>query len=316
MGGASRRGRRTLVWSVAIIVALLLGAAGALQFAIARNGPAVLDTVDRIAGEAEEIERLPVIRYGEHPAQKLTVHRFKYFEMNETRPVLVFFHGGSWRSGDPEDYNFVGRNFASRGMIVVNAGYRLGKDGRWPAMLEDSAAAVAWVHENIADYGGDPDRIYLMGHSAGAYNVVMLALDRQWLEREGLGDSAVQGVIGLSGPYDFYPFARDSTRDAFGGAPDPKATQPINHARDDAPPLLLVHGEQDTLVKPRNTRALTKALEQAGNTVSARYYPEMDHNAPLLALASPWLSRRDVADTVAEFVLEAKASVPVQPQTR
>ena len=316
MGGKVKRGRRTLILTVVIIVALLLGAAGALQFAIARNGPAVLDTVDRIAGEADEIERLPLVRYGEHPAQKLTIHRFRYFEANETRPVLVFLHGGSWRSGDPEDYNFVGRNFASRGMIVVNAGYRLGEDGRWPAMMEDSAAAVAWVHENIADYGGDPDRVYLMGHSAGAYNVAMLALDRQWLEREGLGDDAVKGVIGLSGPYDFYPFARDSTRDAFGDAPQPEATQPINHVRGDAPPLLLIHGEQDTLVKPRNTRALANALEQAGGAVSARFYPGMDHNAPLLALAAPWLSRRDVAGTVSDFVLGGKASVPVQPQTR
>ena len=316
MGSAGRRGRRTLILTVVIVVALLLGAAGALQFAIARNGPAVLDTLDRIVGGERDVERLPVVRYGKHPAQKLYIHRPATPEGPAALPVLVFIHGGSWRSGDPEDYNFLGRNLASRGMVVVNAGYRLDEDGRWPTMLEDSAAAVSWVQENIATHGGDPDRVYLMGHSAGAYNVAMLGLDEQWLRNEGLSGDAVKGVIGLAGPYDFYPFDSDSTKAAFGDAPEPEATQPINHVRGDAPPLLLIHGAQDTLVKPRNTRALKSAMERTGGPVTARYYAEMDHNAPLLALAEPWLSRRDVADTVSDFVFGAKASVPVQPQTR
>lgn len=306
------------MWAVAIILVVAGLVAGGLQYAIARNGPAVLDTVDSIVrgGGSDDVERLPVVQYGEEAAQKLYVHRVSYFEPGEQRPVLVFFHGGSWRSGDPQYYDFVGRTFASRGMIVVNAGYRLGKAGRWPAMAQDSAAAVAWVHENIADLGGDPDRIFLMGHSAGAYNVAMLALDRQWLEREGLPDSAIKGMIGLAGPYDFFPFDSDSTIAAFGDAPEPEATQPINHVRADAPPLLLIHGEQDTLVKPRNTRALAKAQEDTGGKVTTRYYPDMDHNAPLLALAAPWVTRRDIADTVSDFVLTGEASVPVQGENR
>lgn len=317
MAGTKTRGRRILVVTVVIVVALLLGVAGALQYAIARNGPAVLDTVDRIAGGAPgEVERLPVVRYGDAAEQKLYVHRINLVETNETRPVLVFFHGGSWRSGDPQYYDFIARNLAPRGMTVVNAGYRLGPDGRWPAMVEDSAAAVAWVHRNIAGYGGDPERIYLMGHSAGAYNAAMIALDRQWLGREGLEEGVIKGVIGLAGPYDFYPFDSDSTKAAFGEAARPEATQPINQVRADAAPLLLIHGEQDTLVKPRNSRALASEVEAAGGEVTAQFYEDMDHNAPLLALAAPWVSRRDIAGRIADFVLQNEASVPVQPQTR
>lgn len=320
---------RMIWWGLGILVAAIALGAIALQVAIARDGPAVLSALDRIASGTGEAELKATISTGDHPQQKLIVWGPRgNVQDDEKRPVLLFVHGGSWRSGDPASYDFIARAFVPKGFVVVLAGYRLGENGKYPAMLEDTAAAIGWTHRNIAQYGGDPDRIVIAGHSAGAYNVVMTALEDRWLAREGLDPRDIAGVVGLAGPYDFYPFDSDSTKAAFGEADEPEATQPIAHIRKDAPPILLIHGEKDTLVKPRNTRVLAQKLEAAGASVTVRLYPEMEHNDPLIALAAPWRGNRDVVDLIAGFALEASAkggpesrargrvSVPVQAQTR
>ncbi|WP_427966271.1 alpha/beta hydrolase [Altererythrobacter sp.] len=304
-----------MVWALAAIVAMLVLAALVLKLAIARNGAAVLDGIDRLAGGGGTAPAIET-RYGEHQAQRLYIHRATGMSADDPQPVLIFFHGGSWRSGDPRYYDFVGRAFTARGLTVVNVGYRLGEEGRFPAMLEDGAAAIRWVHGNIARHGGDPDRIHLMGHSAGAYNAVMLALDQQWLAREGLPPGAIKGAVGLAGPYDFHPFDTDASKAAFGHAEQPETTQPVNHARADAPPLLLIHGEKDVLVKPRNSRALERRMAEAGAAAISQFHPEMDHYDPLVSLAAPWRRRRSIDERIADFVLGRKASVPVQAETR
>ena len=315
-------------WILLLTGLVALVGFAALQYALARNGPAVLDKVDRLTGGDRDVRLLERVSFGDNPAQKLAVYGAVKAEAGTepAKPVIVFVHGGSWRSGDPDDYGFVARGLAPEGFVVVLGGYRLGEEGKFPAMLEDTAAAVAWVHANIARHGGDPDAIFLAGHSAGAYNVAMVALDRQWLGREGLADETLKGVVGLAGPYDFFPFDSDSTRAAFGNAPRPEETQPINHVRPDAPPMLLLTGGGDTVVKPRNTAALSTALREAGAMARDGYYPGMDHNRILLALASPWRRDRAVLDQVASFVRRpvntgaapprAAVSVPVQAESR
>jgi len=309
------------MWVIGAIVLIGVIAAAGLQFAIARNGPAVLSAVDQLLGDAGATQRAATISIGDDAAQKLVVwNSADQTSDSEPLPVLVFAHGGSWRSGDPIDYGFVGRSFVPKGFVVVLAGYRLHPHAVYPAMLEDTAAAIAWTHAEIAQYGGDPDRIILAGHSAGAYNVVQSALEEQWLGREGLATSDIAGVVGLAGPYDFFPFDSESTRNSFGETSNPEATQPINHAREDAPPMLLIHGERDDLVKIRNSKALSSALTATGAQVELVTYPEMSHNDPLISLAAPWRNSRDVDDLIAEFAQNlaptAKTSVPVQRETR
>ncbi len=307
-----------MIWTLGIVALLALGGWLAFQYAVARNGPAVIDTIDRLAGTERKVALVERAVIGDAPAQKLAVYRSQ--ETEGTLPVILFVHGGSWRAGDPDDYGFVARALAPEGFVVVLAGYRLHPDALYPDMLEDTAGAIAWTKANIARHGGDPAHIVLAGHSAGAYNVVMTALDRQWLGREGLGSGDIAGVIGLAGPYDFYPFDSDSTKASFGEAPRPEETQPITYARADAPPLLLMTGEQDTTVKPRNTRALAQAVGAEGGPVATRFYPETDHSDILLALASPWRHNRRVLDPVVEFARDPDAfirtSVPVQGETR
>ncbi len=297
------------VLGILALVALVAG--GALWLAIRSNGPAVLDTVDRIAGPSRSVELVRVARYGEHPEQKLRVYRDP--AARGPQPVLIFYHGGAWAHGDPDDYGFVARNLVPEGYVVVLGGYRMNGPGRYPAMLEDTAAVAGWVHEDIARYGGDPSRMVLSGHSAGAYNAVQVALEQRWLEEAGVPGDAVRGVVGLAGPYDFYPFDTDRSRAAFASVGAGPESQPVNQARAGAPPMLLVHGEEDTVVKPRNSRALEAALDASGARVESLYLPGKSHNDPLLALANPWRLNPQVFDTVAQFLRStAPVSVPVQ----
>lgn len=320
-----RKGPRPMGWILLGLGAVALLAGGTFQFALARNGPAVLDTIDRIAGGTRDVELVHRETIGVSAQQKVLVYRA--VGDGGAKPVLIFFHGGSWRSGNPDDYGFIARALVPEGFTVVLAGYRLVPGGEYPAMLEDTASAIAWASRNIARYGGDPDKIFIAGHSAGAYNVVQVALERRWLSREGLDPAIIKGVIGLSGPYDFLPLDSDSTKAAFGGAENLPATQPINHVRSDAAPMLLVHGEKDTLVKPRNTRALSAAITAAGGNSTPVFFSGMDHNATLLALASPWRHDRAVLDAIVNFAepagepslagpTEVNPSLPVQARNR
>jgi acetyl esterase/lipase len=304
-----------LSWMLGGIAALLVLAGIAFWIALQVNSVALLDTIDRVTGSGSGVERVARVRLGEAPTQTLSLYRAQ--PTAETAPVLLFVHGGSWEWGDPKDYGFVARSLAPEGFVVALAGYRLGEAGRYPAMLEDTAQAIGWLHANAARYGGDPGRIYLAGHSAGAYNVVQVALEPRWLAAESVPPEAIRGVVGMAGPYDFLPFDKDSTRAAFGQAPDAAATQPINHVRADAPPMLLLTGSADSTVKPRNTRALAAALEDVGARVETRIYDGLDHSDVLVRLASPWRRERGLRDDVAAFLDRTRqASVPVQGETR
>lgn len=324
---------RIMLWILGGLAVFALIAGVVLQLAIIRNGPAVLSTVDRIAGGSRDAELKGKISTGAHPEQQVLVWGpARRDPADAPLPVLLFAHGGSWRSGNPVDYGFIGHAFVPNGFIVVLAGYRLGEAGKYPAMLEDTARAIEWTHSEIAAYGGDPEKIVIAGHSAGAYNVVMAALEEQWLGRRGLSAANISGVVALSGPYDFVPLDSDSTIASFGHVEPIEKTQPVEHIggpdEDSAPPMLLIHGEQDTLVRPRNTRLLADKLAEAGNRVDTVFKPEMDHNQPLISLAAPWRSRGDLVEVISRFALatttgatqsqtaNAETSVPVQEQTR
>lgn len=287
-----------------LIISALLAAAlyGAWRYALANNAVALLDWVDRRVGGGEGYRvALTGGRYGTDPAQRIAVI-VPDQPAAKPRPVLVFFHGGSWRFGEPDDYHFVGRTFARAGYVVILPGYRLVPEGRYPAMLEDGAAALAWTRDHAAEQGGDPARVVIMGHSAGAYIAAMLGLERQWLGRAGVEDGFIKGVVGLSGPYDFYPWTSDSARNAFGHFPDAHLTQPIAFVRGDAPPMLLLTGDSDITVKPRNSHALAKALSDAGASTQPVVLAGVDHSGTAMKLAAPFSRDRRVLDPVLAFV--------------
>ena len=232
-------------------------------------------------------------------------------------PVIIFFYGGSWREGDKDGYEFAGRALAAQGFIVVIPDYRLVPEVRFPGFLEDGAAAVRWVRANIAAHGGDPDRIVLAGHSAGAYNAAMLSLDPRWL---GADKAAVRGFAGIAGPYDFLPLDTEVTKATFGGSADLAATQPVNFASADDPPALLLAAARDDLVLASNSVALAMALGKAGVPVETRVYEDVGHVGIVAALSRLLRGKAPVVRDVAEFarrvsVMPAKAGIPGPDRT-
>lgn len=285
-----------------LLTLLVLIAAIGLWF-WSKTDPQKLDLADRIAPGASEFQGKATtgIAYGSDERQKLDVY-VPEDEADKPYPVLLFFHGGAWRDGERDGYGFLGRAFAARGIVTVVADYRKTPKVRFPAFVEDTASAIAWVQKNIETYRGDPDRMYLMGHSAGAHIAMMAALDRQWLAAQKLNSASIKGVIGLAGPYDFLPLTTDSSKIALGHWPNLNETQPIHYARPDAPPLLLLTGDIDTVVKPRNSKALAERMAELGGRSTLKIYPKVDHADIIMAVARPFRSKAPVLDDSVAFI--------------
>lgn len=212
-------------------------------------------------------------------------------------PVVVFFYGGAWTAGKKSDYGFVGAVLAAHGYVTVIPDYRLYPEVRFPEFMEDGAQAVVWVREHAREFGGDPDRIVLMGHSAGAHMAAMLALNDAYLAKAGVPEHSIVGLIGLSGPYDLVPNS-DTLNAIFTDPYRPEDWQPVRFASSRAPPTLLLHGQDDTVVFATHTQKLNDALQSRGVRVEAHFYPNRDH-----------------ADTIASFAVAARFRTPALEDT-
>lgn len=239
--------------------------------------------------------------YGSGPRQQLDVYTPR--AATGPAPVVVFFYGGTWNSGARERYAFVGEALASRGIVAVIADYRLYPQVRYPAFLEDGAQAVAWTVREIDRFGGNPDRLFVMGHSSGAYNAAMIALDPRWLATVGLSPRILDGWIGLAGPYDFLPIQNPDVKPVFHHPDTPPESQPINHVESGLPPALLVASRNDDLVNPvRNTGGLGEKLRAAGVPVKTVYYANTSHTSLIGAMSRPLRMLAPVLDEVERFV--------------
>lgn len=278
---------------------MALGGVAALLAGCTRLG--ALNGVNAITpgdGGTDKIGR--DIAFGSDPRQALDVYTP---EKGGNLPVIVFFYGGSWSSGARGDYAFAARALAAQGFVVVVPDYRLVPQVRFPAFIEDGAAALAWTVANIAQYRGDPGRIAVSGHSAGAYIAAMLALEPRWLAAHSLPPTSIKALAALAGPFDFAPFKPGGAADlAFGSAPDIAATQPIAHARGDAPPLLLMTGDADETVLPRNSTALAAKVTGLGGQAKVITYPGIGHIGILLAMSKPFRGKAPVVADMTAFL--------------
>ena len=288
---------------ILVVVLLLLLFGGGAKMVVA-GGAKSLNIADRFLGPDGGARLLLADQpYGNGPRQMLDIWAPENAQQGDGLPVVVFFYGGGWDSGERASYGFAGRALAQKGFVVVIPDYRLTPKAHWPDFLEDSAAAVAWTHRYIGGLAGDPDRIALMGHSAGAYNAAMLALDPSWLRAAKSDPSVIRGVAGLAGPYDFLPMEKGGLADkAMGKVKPAEKTQPIAYVRGDAPPLWLASGDEDTTVRPRNSRNLAAAVEKAGGSAELRIYPGMGHTGIVMALAAPFRSKGPVLDEASDFL--------------
>lgn len=283
---------------------VLLGVGAALTLAAMAFALDPLTTFNALMPKDRTSARVAEgIAFGIGPRLKLDVYAPRA-TASAPRPVIVFLYGGSWNSGHRQGYAFAGRALAANGFVVVVPDHRLVPEARYPDFLRDCVEAVRWARREAGRYGGDGDRIVLVGHSAGAYNAAMLALDPGLL---GADRAAIRGLAGLAGPYDFLPLDDPATIAAFGRWPRLAETQPVHHAAAGAPPTLLLHGADDVRVMPRHARSLARRLEASGARVELKYYPRLGHVGILAAVAIPFRRRAPVLADVARFAKEVTA---------
>jgi acetyl esterase/lipase len=281
----------------------MLGVAGA---AIALSGCMQLGllTVNAVASFSD-FSRQADVPYGNLAANRLDIYRPAHAT---NTPIVVFFYGGGWKSGDKASYKFVGAALAAAGILTVIPNYRLYPTAKFPAFMHDAAQSVAWTRMHARQWGGDPGRLYLVGHSSGAYIAVMLALNQEYLRQVGGSSRWLRGVVGLAGPYDFLPFTEKYLKDLFGPPAQFHRSQPINYVRPGAPPLLLMQGLRDKTVSPSNTRSLAAAMRRVDGTVMTHYFKNAGHAELVAAFSIPERKRLPVLPEILAFIASGAAA--------
>lgn len=246
------------------------------------------------------------IVYGPNTRNKLDVYQPKALPpatppTTVAKPVVVFFYGGAWDSGDKSSYFFMAEALTSRGYVVVMPDYRVYPEVVFPLYMDDAALAIKWTFDNAAQYGGDPNKIFLMGHSAGAQLAALAAYDAQYLSAVGVDKRRIKGVVSVAGPMDFLPLTEEKLFLIF---PENvrAASQPVNFINGHEPPTLLIHGLADTRVGIHNSRNLAARIRQYGGQVEEAYYPETGHVGILLQFAAPLRNGKPALERVAKFI--------------
>ena len=252
----------------------------------------------------EDVTETTDIRYAPGDRHTLDVYRPKL--TGGGLPMVVFIYGGGWNSGTKSAYGFVARPLVRRGMVVAVPDYRLSPEVAFPAFLEDNARAVAWAFAHASELGADPSRIFLAGHSAGAFNIAMLALDPRWLAAAGVDRRRLAGAVGLAGPYHFLPSSDPDVIPVFGAANTP-ANEPYAFADGHNPPMFLAAGLDDKTVMPRNTTELATKIRQNGGQVTTKLYPDTTHVGLITAFAPIFQGHAPVLDDVAAFIGRPRA---------
>lgn len=278
---------------------LLLGAAASLGAATLAAGCSSLAfTVANLPARSGRFRRQADIAYGPADAQRLDVYAPT---AARDAPVIVFWYGGAWVKGSKDDYRFVGAALAESGYLAVVADYRLYPAVRFPQFVQDGALAVRWAADHAREHGGDPRRIFVAGHSAGAHLAAMLAVQPRWLQAAAVDGGAIRGLIGLSGPYALEP--NSAELNAIFAAPfTPADWQPAAQVARGAPPALLLHGADDDIVWPRQAETMAAALRAVGVPVELEIYPGRGHADIVAALSEPGRSRAPVREAISRFV--------------
>ena len=276
-----------LLTAFLLLASIFVVACGGIAFTAA-NAPALFGHFERRAD----------IAYGAGERQRLDVYAPEHAR---DRPIIVFWYGGAWEKGKKSHYRFVGAALARAGYVAVLPDYRIYPEAKFPQFVDDGAAALSWVVSHAAQIGGDPNRIFLAGHSAGAHLAGMLAYDPARLTRVGLPAGLVRGFIGLSGPYALDPNT-DTYRAIFAAPYGLADWQPVLLARTGAPPALLIHGEADDVVYVSHAHKMVAALQAVNVPVTLRTYPGRGHADTVAAFAIPAPHKLPVLDEIRRFI--------------
>jgi acetyl esterase/lipase len=245
--------------------------------------------------------RHQAIAYGTLARQTLDVY-VPNGEHEKPLPVVLFFYGGGWDSGQKDDYLFAAEAFTSKGYLTVIPDYRIFPDVKFPDFMQDPVSASKWVKANVANFGGDPDHIFIAGHSAGAHIGIMLNLNPQYLAAEQLKPNDFRGFIGLAGPYDFLPLQSDRLKTIFGPEALRWQSQPINFVTGKSQPTLLLVGLKDETVWPKNSHNLAKAIREKNGPVTVIDYPRYHHVDMIAKIAKPFRGSNSLLNDIHTFI--------------
>lgn len=246
-------------------------------------------------------KRIADIEYGQHQRQRLDIYLPAQPTNNVTPKTIVFFYGGSWESGHKEDYKFVAEALSSAGFIVVIPDYRVYPEVKFPDFVYDSAQAVDWVKTNIANHGGEPEQVFVAGHSAGAHIAALLVLDKRYLASVDRAPNDVKGMVGLAGPYDFLPLKSDRLKTIFGPQHERWQSQPIHYVDGNNPPMLLMVGMNDSTVLPKNSRNLAAKIQENNGNVQLIEFKDYGHVAMVAKLAKPLRGEGKLRNEIINF---------------
>ena len=241
------------------------------------------------------------IAYGAEPHQKLDLF-LPPVSAQDRRLLVIFIYGGAWTTGHRRDYYFVAQTLASEGYTVAIPDYIKFPQGTFPAFVSDIATSVAWLTDHIGEFSA-VDGIVLMGHSAGAHTGALLLTDDRYLRDAGVDKQCIRAFVGLAGPYGFTP-KEQHYKDIFGNLTNFDQMRPLHFADGDEPPMLLIHGEDDTTVLPVNTMAFAEQINAAKGHAKARLYPKVGHVAPVLAFSRTSLGETAIRDDVGRICVK------------
>jgi acetyl esterase/lipase len=212
-------------------------------------------------------------------------------------PVLLFIHGGAWRSGDRMLYGPLGRTFARNGVATVIISYRLTPQVKHPGHIEDVARAFAWTVKNIAKYGGNPAQIFVSGQSAGGHLAALLATNDQFLAAEKLSAKAIKGVVPISG---IYLTGEHKVFDGVIGKDKESAlsASPLRHVTGDEPPFLIMYADNDFKTCDAMSKAFAKALQAKKVPARVVEIPDRNHITIIVRMAA------SAADPVSQETLK------------
>ena len=295
--------------SVGVTAALAVGGiALATQQAQALSALAIVNGITSNGGVGVSKN----ILYGDEPNQDLDIYYPKPLAkaMNSTidnsaihdsYPMVVFVHGGSWESGNKDEYAFVGQSLAQAGYVTAVINYRKAPEHVYPDYVQDTAQAIAWSYNNAKNLHADPKRLAVVGHSAGAFNAVAAVANEDFLKPYGVKPTDIAAVIGIAGPYS-YDFRKFSSVTAFGASATPETVMPDRHIKGAQPPYLLLTAEKDKVVHVTNTIKMTQALKEVGVRVETGEISGASHATSIGAMAPPLRWVNDVRAQVLSYL--------------
>ena len=288
--------KRSVIWFVPCLLLIAVTTLGGCAV-VYRAGMEVLFEKETLPASRTVLD----VAYWDDADAHPVKHRLDlYLPVGEGWPTVVFVHGGGWRTGDKsfrfggaDIYANIGRYLARRGIGAAVINYRLLPEVGWQDQFDDAARAVAWVHRRIGEQGGNPARLFLMGHSAGSHLISRVAFDASLLDGFGLTPDVVCGVVAVSGAaYDLTDeetFADGSFgyfEKRFGSTEDwQRKVSTLPFLTAEAPPFLILYGDKETSGLIRQSQLLDITLRQAGVAAEAIVVPDQTHPRILLTLS-------------------------------